>query len=181
MYRNAEPHVGGMTYSHTTTFKTAWDKVAQALWKRYPNPYSQHVLSEDTISRTVKEGKLVSKRLLTKTNRIPWWLEKFVAQGSAACIIEESEVDAAAKTFRTHTRNVSHSRLLSVEESCFFYVSPENNDWTCCEKQAWIKCGVRGFSRAVEKFGADRYKGNAHKAEMGLEFVINKLFPASSS
>lgn len=53
-----------------------------------------------------------------------------VAQGSAACIIEESEVDAAAKTFRTHTRNVSHSRLLSVEESCFYYVSPENNDWS---------------------------------------------------
>ena len=34
---------------------------------------------------------------------------------------------------------------------------------TCCKRQAWIKCGVAGISRAVEKFGAERFKKNAIK------------------
>ena len=34
--------------------RTGWDQVAQALWKRYPNPYSKHVLSEDLVSRYVQ-------------------------------------------------------------------------------------------------------------------------------
>ena len=29
----------------------AWDTMALALWQRYPNPHSKHVLSEDAISR----------------------------------------------------------------------------------------------------------------------------------
>ena len=34
---------------------------------------------------------------------------------------------------------------------------------TCCKKDAWIKCGVFGISRAVEKFGFERYKRNVGK------------------
>ena len=37
---------------------------------------------------------------------------------------------------------------------------------TCCLKQAWVKCKVRGLSRAVEKFSVDRYRKNAHKVPM---------------
>ena len=33
--------------------RTAWEQVAQAMWRRYPNPFSKHVLSEDTLSRFV--------------------------------------------------------------------------------------------------------------------------------
>lgn len=29
----------------------AWDTMALALWRRYPNPHSKHVLTEDAISR----------------------------------------------------------------------------------------------------------------------------------
>lgn len=33
--------------------RAAWHQVAEALWRRYPNPYSKHVLTEDTVSRLV--------------------------------------------------------------------------------------------------------------------------------
>ena len=38
-------------------FRTAWEQVAQALWRRYPNPYSKHVLSEDLVSRYCRQGR----------------------------------------------------------------------------------------------------------------------------
>ena len=50
-------------------------------------------------------------------------------QGASACIVEESVVDSAAKTFTTYTRNISFSKLMSVEEKCTYYVSPENENW----------------------------------------------------
>ncbi|CAI8052867.1 hypothetical protein GBAR_LOCUS28927 [Geodia barretti] len=40
----------GLFHSHVYTYRTPWEKVAQALWQRYPNLYSNHVLSEDTLS-----------------------------------------------------------------------------------------------------------------------------------
>lgn len=42
------------------------------------NVFSQHVLSEDVVSRELREGKLHTKRLLTKTNRVPKWGERFL-------------------------------------------------------------------------------------------------------
>lgn len=49
--------------------------------------------------------------------------------GAYACIIEESEVDSAAKTFTTYTRNITFSKLMSVEEKCVYYTNPDNKEW----------------------------------------------------
>jgi hypothetical protein len=67
----------GKFYSYEVTFKYSWDKMAQALWKRYPNPHSRHVLTEDTYWRTSNnDNQLVTRRIITKTNPIPKWAEK---------------------------------------------------------------------------------------------------------
>ena len=44
-------------------------------------------------------------------------------------MIEESLVDPAAKSFVTYTRNVTHTKLISITEKCTYYVSPENENW----------------------------------------------------
>jgi hypothetical protein len=43
--------------------------------------------------------------------------------------MEESEVDPATKTFTTYTRNITFSKLMSVEEKCVYYTSPDNKEW----------------------------------------------------
>uniref|UniRef100_A0A2H1W2M1 SFRICE_037455 n=1 Tax=Spodoptera frugiperda TaxID=7108 RepID=A0A2H1W2M1_SPOFR len=63
-------------FENTSTFNFSWDQVTRGYWKRYPNPQSTHVLSEDTWSREVKDGCLYTKRVLTKTNRVPKWGER---------------------------------------------------------------------------------------------------------
>jgi len=73
--------------------------------------FSTHVLSEDTIEREVKDGKLYSKRLLTKTNRVPKWGERFISK-NVVKIVEESVVDLEAKTFTTYTRNLGYTKVM---------------------------------------------------------------------
>lgn len=72
---------------------------------------SLHVLSEDTIHRQVLDGKLYSKRLLTKTNRVPKWGERFISKSSVK-IIEESIVDPQEKVLTTYTRNLGYTKVM---------------------------------------------------------------------
>lgn len=99
-------------YETSTVFNYNYEQILQGFWKRYPNPYSTHVLSEDTIQREIRDdGKLYSKRLLTKTNRVPKWGERFF-KAKFVCIIEESLVDPKAKTLTTHTRNIGFNKIM---------------------------------------------------------------------
>lgn len=72
---------------------------------------SSHVLTEDTLSRELKENKLYTKRMLTKTNRLPKWGERFVGN-RVVKIIEESILDLQNKTLVTYTRNIGYSSVM---------------------------------------------------------------------
>ena len=45
-----------------SVLRSSWDQVFTALWQWYPNPYSEHVLSEDIVHREVtSHQKLLSR------------------------------------------------------------------------------------------------------------------------
>lgn len=73
--------------------------------------HSQHVLTEDTLERHIKDGKLYSKRLLSKTNHVPKWGERFYNAKSVK-IVEESVCDPKTKTLTTYTRNVAFTKVM---------------------------------------------------------------------
>ena len=79
-----------------------------AFWKKYPNELSRHVLSVDTIHRSVDPETqcMSSTRIMTKTNRKPQWMQWWVAAGSVI-IVEESVLDPTAKTLTTYTKNIT--------------------------------------------------------------------------
>lgn len=72
---------------------------------------SKHVLSEDTVQREVKSGRLFTKRLLSKTNNIPKWAERFIT-AKHVHIIEESIVDPKNKMLITYTRNLGYAKVM---------------------------------------------------------------------
>lgn len=72
---------------------------------------SQHVLTEDTLERSIKDGKLYSKRLLSKTNHVPKWGERFYNAKSVK-IVEESICDPKTRILTTYTRNVAFTKVM---------------------------------------------------------------------
>uniref|UniRef100_A0A8C7TNV3 PRELI domain containing 1a n=1 Tax=Oncorhynchus mykiss TaxID=8022 RepID=A0A8C7TNV3_ONCMY len=158
--------------------KSSWDQVCIAFWERYPNPYSNHVLTEDIIFRDVTPGnRLVSRRLLTKTNRAPRWMEKYlpVTMARHAYIIEDSIVDPQNRTMTTLTWNISHARMMSVEERCEYRINPDNTSWTEINREAWISSNLYGLSRAIQEFGLARFKTSVAKTMKGFEYVLAKM------
>lgn len=77
----------------------------------YIKSCSKHVLSEDTVQREVKSGRLFTKRLLSKTNSIPKWAERFIT-AKHVHIIEESIVDPKNKMLITYTRNLGYAKVM---------------------------------------------------------------------
>ncbi|XP_022202176.1 PRELI domain-containing protein 1, mitochondrial [Nilaparvata lugens] len=167
-------------FESSTVFHFTWEQVAQGFWKRYPNPESQHVLSEDTVHREVRDNKLISKRLLTKTNRPPKWGEKFISARTVR-IVEESIVDLKQKTLTTYTRNIGYASVMTAVEKVVYKPSEENANWTVATRSAWVDSSVFGFGRAIQAFGLERMKKNCHKMVIGFNHVLNAMFPKAKS
>jgi len=163
-------------YEGSHTFSYDWDQVARAYWCRYPNPFSKHVLSEDVVQRFVdSSGKLWSKRLLSKTNRVPKWTERFISHRSVY-VVEEAMVDPVNKILTTYTRNIGLQSFLTIEEKVTYTVSPESKEWTVAERKAWVNSNMSGISRAVSAFGMERFRHNVVKACSGFQFVLDAMF-----
>lgn len=77
--------------------------------------FSTHVLTEDVLYRELTPNNhLLSRRLLTKTNRLPGWAERvFPAHvARAVYVLEDSIVDPQTNTLITKTWNLNHNKLM---------------------------------------------------------------------
>ncbi|KAB0801631.1 hypothetical protein PPYR_03817 [Photinus pyralis] len=163
-------------FEATTVFNFTWDQVARGFWQKYPNPNSKHVLTEDTVIREVRSGKLFSKRLIRKTNPSPKWAERFVTTKNVN-IVEESIVDPINKTLVTYTRNLGYLKVMSVTEKVIYKESDEHPGKTVAIRSAWIDSQIKGFGRAICAFGYERFKKNCNKMVGGFNYVLANMFP----
>lgn len=165
-------------YFGTFTFPYRWELVVSGFWVKYPNPYSNHVLSEDVISRYVTdEDVLVTRRLLVKERNfhIPKWAERLI-NFKHVYVIEETRCDLKNNSFVSTTRNFSSNSMMTVIEKCKYEKDPNDPNTTICQKQAQIYSPLLfGTGSAVEKFAIQRFKKNAERATQGLRWIIEKF------
>lgn len=141
---------------------------------------SNHVLTEDTLERTIKNGKLYTKRMLSKTNHVPKWGERFYNAKSVK-IVEESYCDPKEKILTTYTRNIAFTKVMSVVEKVVYRKCDTDPGKTIAIRSAWIDSQVFGFSRAIKAFGRDRFKKNCVKMVNGFNFVLDSMFPTKTN
>ncbi|XP_045146707.1 PRELI domain-containing protein 1, mitochondrial-like [Echinops telfairi] len=161
-----------------SVLRSSWNQVFAAFWQRYPNPNSKHGLTEDLVHREVTpDQKLLSRRLLTKTNRMPRWAERLFPANVAhsVYILEDSVVDPQNQTMTTFTWNINHAWLMVVEERCVCRVNAYNNGWTEIHREAWVSSNLFVVSRVVQEFGLARFKSNVTKTMKGFEYILAKL------
>ena len=150
-----------------------WDTVASNYWKRYPNPNSNHVFSEDILSvQCNPEGVLKVRRLLTKTNKLPSWGEHLF-NTRRVWLVEETIIDPKTKEFVTYTRNLNLRFFMGTTEKVTY--KPSKDDLkTVAMKEVWIESEFYGLRSAIKKFGIDRFKKNCVKATEGFDWVLNR-------
>nr|ACO13067.1 preli-like [Lepeophtheirus salmonis] len=149
-----------------------WTHLAESLFRRYPNPFATHVLSEDTLYREVLPGgRLYSRRFLTKTNKLPKWGEKVLVNvRKYVPLIEESTIDPKTKQIITYTRNVGLNTFMYAVEKVKYI--PKGSETCLAFREAWIESSFYGFRSAIENYGLKRFKQNCLKATEGFNYVL---------
>ncbi|KAJ3040573.1 hypothetical protein HDV00_010753 [Rhizophlyctis rosea] len=165
-------------FATTSTFPYSWDNVSLAVWKKYPNPFASHVLSADVIDREVDPvtGVMTTTRLFLKEGNLPKW-GLALLHVPEAFIIEQSTVDPVNRTMTTTTRNLSHRKLMLVEETQVFRQHPEKDGWTEMHTEARIVSNTRmALMRGkIEGFGLKKFKDNTLRSSKGLLHVVESL------
>uniref|UniRef100_A0A8C1NP87 PRELI domain containing 1b n=1 Tax=Cyprinus carpio TaxID=7962 RepID=A0A8C1NP87_CYPCA len=158
----------GKHFFSETDIKSTWEQVLTAFWQRYPNPYSTHVLTEDVLFREVtSDNLLLSRRLLTKTNRLPRWAERIFPGKRSVYIIEDSVVDLGNRSLTTLTWNVNHAKLMTLQ-----------TDINIRECSADMIVSI--MSVVLQEFGLARFRSNQVKSMKGLEHALSNLQSKSS-
>lgn len=115
-------------YSTTYTYDYPFPTVSLAYFLRYPNPYSRHVASTDTISRHYdpETQRLTTVRLHLKRSRLPPAVVRLLPKNTTSStnpdgstqsfILEKSVVDVREGWMETESRNLDWRNVLSVIE-----------------------------------------------------------------
>ncbi|KAF2133674.1 MSF1-domain-containing protein [Dothidotthia symphoricarpi CBS 119687] len=118
-------------YSQSETYAYPFPAVTLAYFLRYPNPYSTHVISTDTIARSYdpETQRLTTVRLHLKRSKLPAAVLKLVPRsllGASASgdtqtfILERSVVDMKEGVMDAESRNLEWTGVLSVVERQVF-------------------------------------------------------------
>jgi 4-amino-4-deoxychorismate lyase len=154
-------------YSSTEQYPYPFPAVTLAYFLRYPNPYSTHVLSTDTIARSFdpETQRLTTIRLHLKRSKLPGAVLKLLPRsllGASATgdtqsfILEKSVVDVKEGWMDTESRNLEWTGVLSVvERQKFMRPNPAMPD----EAKIW-----QGMEGAARRHGFLNF-GTAAKVE----------------
>ncbi len=154
-----------------------WASVASIYWRRYPNPNSDHVFSEDFVEcRPLDDGRLYTKRFIMKTNKVPRWAHHFF-NAKRVSMMEEAIIDPKAKTMVTYTRNIQFRYFMGTTERVVYSDAGIEGTKVC--KQVWIESDVLGFRSAIKSFGVERFKKNCVKATEGFHHVLLRFSPSA--
>ncbi|KAI8326278.1 MSF1-domain-containing protein [Martensiomyces pterosporus] len=162
-------------YQQKFSYDYSWNTVSYAFINRYPNPFATHVLTADTIDHRINPhtGELHITRLLRKTNSVPRWA-KGIMRGNDAYILEEVVVNRQTGTLVAKTRNITHTRLMKVEEKQTLFADPSAAERTLCKNETSIVSNIGyGLNSKIENFSLSRFSDNIAKSRKGMLYVLD--------
>lgn len=156
-------------------FNHPWETVAQAAWRKYPNPMNNAVIGTDVVDRTVIDGVLHTHRLVSSRWYFPSWAQKIIGTPKVCYASEHSVVDPCQRQMTLKTTNVTFGSFLSMDEVLQYRPHPTDPSKTLLQQQATVSIEGVPLNRYMEEVLTKNIHNNATKGRQGLEWVINKI------
>ncbi|KAI5805856.1 PRELI-like family-domain-containing protein [Geopyxis carbonaria] len=185
-------------YENAFSYDYQWPAVTLAYFLRYPNPYSTHVVSTDTLSSHLdpQTGLLHITRIHLKRGKLPASVARFIPKIKESYILEKSIVDQRNKKLSTETRNLDWDGVLSVVENQVYTgdCTGERTDVTTVvkfesklgrkkeqsddvtERRGWLGgWGTGSVQRSIELVGRSRMRDGLVRSRAGMKIVLEQL------
>lgn len=164
-------------------FDFDFETASLAFINRYPNPYSKHVLSVDTLESYVdKQGQLCTTRIIVKTGKLPKFIKPFLGVANLnSWIIEKSIINPRTSTLVSYTSNIDHRKFIRVEEYLKYYSEKKDNTFatglngTIVDSKVKFSSNLFGLKLKVEEWSHKRFTKNIQNTREGLNYVMMKL------
>jgi hypothetical protein len=114
-------------FTATHVFNHPWTAVSLGHWTKYPNEQCPHVLTLDTLERSVgNDGILRSERLIGCNQAVPAVIRRLFGAEDIVYAREISEVDPANRVLRLRSSNLSMRNLALITETVIYEQDPRN-------------------------------------------------------
>lgn len=157
------------------TFNHPWETVAQAAWRKYPNPMNPNVIGTDVIDRKVINGILHTHRLVSSKWGFPKWAQALIGQADFCYASERSEVDPNNRDMILKTRNLTFCNYIAVDETVRYVPDPHDSEKTLLTQEAVVTVQGVPLTHYMEDLLTSRISFNAGKGRQAMEWVIDKL------
>ncbi|XP_054283662.1 protein slowmo-like [Macrosteles quadrilineatus] len=154
------------------TFNHPWETVAQAAWRKYPNPMNPAVLGTDVVERQVVNGVLHTHRLVSSKWGIPGWAQRLVGPSNICYASEQSEVNPTKRHMELKTRNLTFGSFIAVDETLSYQPHPEDKTKTLLKQEAVVTVQGIPLNSYMEDILTKTIMLNANKGRQAIEWVI---------
>lgn len=167
-------------YRNNHVFEHNFETVTLAYFNRYPNPYSTHVKSIDTIDvYTDEQGRLHQVKLIKKSGRLPQFIKPFLGKITTSWIIENTVVDPKTKEMHTYNCNLDHRKIIRVEElNMYKYNFEENktNSFVTVKFSSGFNHRLGwGIKDRIENWSKNKFSNNLMNSREGLKIVMDSV------
>lgn len=157
------------------TFNHPWETVAQAAWRKYPNPMNPAVIGTDVIERKVVDGILHTHRLVSTKWGFPKWAQSIFGNPNVCYASEYSQVNPNARHMTLKSRNLTFYRHIAVDETVMYIPHPQDPNKTLLKHEAVVTVQGVPLNSYVEDVLTSRISLNAGKGRQAIEWVIGKI------
>ncbi|GLG96028.1 hypothetical protein R5R35_013409 [Gryllus longicercus] len=157
------------------TFNHPWETVAQAAWRKYPNPMNPAVIGTDVLDRKVVDGVLHTHRLVSSKWGFPGWAQRILGNPSVCYASEHSQVDPGMRQMILKTTNLSFCRYIAVDETVSYAPHPQDSEKTLLKQEAVVTVQGIPLHNYVEDLLTNKISLNAGKGRQAIEWVISKF------
>lgn len=157
------------------TFNHPWETVAQAAWRKYPNPMNPAVVGIDVVDRKVVNGILVTHRLVSSKWFFPRWAQALIGTAKICYASEKSEVNPNEREMTLKTRNLTFCQYIALDETVKYTPHPSDPAKTLLTQEAVVTVQGVPLSSYMEDLLANKISLNAGKGRQAIEWVIGKL------
>jgi len=166
-------------FSQSFTYDHPWSHVVIGMWHKYPNSKCTHVVSIDTVDRTIdpETGIIRTERVLGCKQKTPGWIVKLFGGSEDAFVREISFVDPATQNVTITSVNLSLSQFASCfEQIRYSPLSPHQTEFSqTAEIQARMAVW-RSVANGLEKWLVQRFEQNAQLGKMGFTEILRNLW-----
>lgn len=157
------------------TFHHPWETVAQAAWRKYPNPMNPAVIGTDVVDRRVVDGVLHTHRLVSSKWGLPSWVQRLIGPANICYASEKSIVNPSEKYMTLKTRNLTFGKYVAVDETVKYTPHPSDPCKTLLVQEAVVTVEGVPLHSYMEVMLTNTIMTNASKGRQAIEWVIDKI------